>query len=103
MKKIKERHVLAAAYGLLNLADYLTTKKILKNGGRELNPIVRFLIKHNCFGAAKILTSASVMSSMCNENSDQSTNRGLVGFYTLIVANNLAQIIIQEKNKKTKV
>lgn len=42
---------------VLNILDYLTTRKILKNGGVELNPIMKWCIEKNLFMPVKsILT-----------------------------------------------
>jgi hypothetical protein len=54
--------VLALSFGTLNLADYLTTRRILNIGGEELNPIANFLIRKKCFGAFKIAATLRVMN-----------------------------------------
>lgn len=37
--EINKNGVMDLAFGTLNLADYLTTKRILNTGGEELNPV----------------------------------------------------------------
>jgi hypothetical protein len=37
--------VMALSFGALNIADYMTTKKILSSGGEEYNPVADFLMR----------------------------------------------------------
>lgn len=102
MKKnqIKGRHIEAAIYGLLNIADYVTTKEILKNGGEELNPIARFLMKYKCFGIVKCFSTIATIGMMAEEDSSKSVNRSLIGLYSFVVLNNINVILRQRKNKQ---
>jgi hypothetical protein len=51
---------------LLNAADVLTTLAILKRGGKEENPIMRWLIDRNLFLPAKaLLTLVVCLALVC--------------------------------------
>jgi hypothetical protein len=62
---------MALSYGALNIADYVTTKKILNTGGEELNPIANFFIKRNCFG---IFKTAATLAGMLAIYGDEKPN-----------------------------
>jgi len=40
---------------VLGILDYLTTRKILKNGGVELNPVMKWCIEKNLFIPVKAM------------------------------------------------
>jgi len=46
---------------VLNILDYLTTRKILKNGGVELNPIMKWCIEKNLFMPVKSILTLFVV------------------------------------------
>ena len=47
--------LLAVLFIILNILDVTTTRKVLRDGGYEANPIVRFLIRLHLFIPAKII------------------------------------------------
>jgi hypothetical protein len=55
--KINKDAVMALSFGALNLADYLTTRRIISTGGEELNSVADFLIRKKCFGIVKTVTT----------------------------------------------
>jgi len=85
--------ILALSFGALNLADYLTTKRILNTGGEELNPVVDFLIKKKCFGLFKIVSTAAGMVMISIEEKPKAMSKALLGFYGFVVANNVKEIL----------
>lgn len=58
---IGKNTMMALSFGALNLADYMTTRKILNSGGEEYNPVTDFLMSKNCFGIFKIATTLTGM------------------------------------------
>lgn len=48
-------YILCALIGLLNVVDIYLTKKVLAAGGVELNPVMRWFIRHNLFIFAKVV------------------------------------------------
>jgi hypothetical protein len=92
--------VMALSFGALNLADYLTTKSILKNGGREANPICDFFIRKKCFGIFKIVTTLTGMLSIYTEEKPRFVSKTLLGFYGFVVAHNLKEIVQQRRETK---
>ena len=46
---------------VLGILDYLTTRKILKNGGVELNPIMKWCIEKNLFMPVKSILTLFVV------------------------------------------
>lgn len=95
---MKKNESLSILYGILNLLDYLTTKKILKNGGYEKNPIANFLIKKKIFGVSKTISTAMGMTSIYSDDEQSNITKGLIGIYGLVVFNNLIQILKQKKS-----
>ena len=87
--------VMALSFGALNIADYWTTKIILKNGGRECNPVVDFFIEKNCFGVFKIATTLTGMLSIYAEEKPRFVSKGLLGLYGFVVGHNLKEIVLQ--------
>jgi len=97
----KQNISMATSYGILNLIDYITTKRILKDGGEECNPIVDFLIKKNCFGAVKIASTLIGMYVIYNEKSPKFVSRSLLTVCSIVVANNVTEILkYKEEIKK---
>ena len=89
----------ALTFAALNVADYITTKKILKDGGEELNPIVRFFIKKKCFGLLKFVTTLLGIATICNDEKPKISTKTLLTMYSLVVSSNVNQIIQQEKSR----
>jgi len=42
-------------FGILTVLDYVFTSLILSQGGRELNPVMAWVIERNLFGASKLV------------------------------------------------
>jgi len=99
-KIFNKSSIMALTFGALNVADYVTTKKILKTGGKELNPIVNFFIKKKCFGIVKIITTLFCMGMIYKEEDPKNTSKILVGLYSAIVSNNIKEIIQHKKEIK---
>jgi len=89
--------IMILSYGALNLADYMTTRRILNTGGEELNPVVNFFIKKKCFGVFKIVSTAVGMILISIEDKPKAMSKALLGLYGLVVANNVKEIF---KNKR---
>lgn len=102
MKKDRSDELYAASYVALNLADYLTTKKILKEGGYEYNPIARFLIKKKCFGVFKIISTLMGVTAIYLDEKPKTHSKTLIGIYSFVVANNLNQIMQHKKSLQNK-
>jgi hypothetical protein len=92
--------VMALSFGALNLADYLTTKNILANGGEEYNPVCDFFIRKNCFGIFKTATTLAGMLSIYKEEKPKFVSKALLGFYGFVVAHNLKEIAKQRREAK---
>ena len=94
--KIDKNVALALTFGALNIADYLTTKRILKNGGVELNPFVNFLIKHKCFGVYKTFSTLAGAFSILIEEKPKKMTKLLILIYSFVVAHNIKEIVKYE-------
>jgi hypothetical protein len=92
--------VMALSFGALNLADFLTTKKILKDGGREANPICDFFIRKKCFGTFKIATTLTGLLSIYAEEKPKYVGKALLDFYGFVVGHNLKEIVLQRRETK---
>ena len=55
-------YVLIAILGVLNLLDAVTTMRIIAAGGRELNPVLRWLFQRMEIGAALALIKGFLMA-----------------------------------------
>lgn len=100
MSNIDKDGVMALSFGALNLADYLTTRRILNTGGEELNPIANFLIRKNCFGIFKTVSTLAGMSVIYSEEEPKMMSKALLGLYGLVVAHNLKEIVQHEREIK---
>ncbi len=104
MKKKKsgldKNGVMSLSFGALNIADYLTTKRILNTGGEELNPIANLFIRKNCFGIVKIATTLAGMLSIYVEEKPKIVSKALLGLYGVVVANNIKEIVQHERELK---
>lgn len=97
---IGKNGVMALSFGALNIADYLTTKNILNNGGGEYNPIVNFFIRRNCFGIFKIATTLTGMLAIYAEEKPRIVSKTLLGFYGFVVAHNMKEIVLHRRETK---
>ena len=98
--EIDKDGVMALSFGALNLADYLTTKRILNTGGEELNPIADFLIRNKFFGAFKIAATLTGMVGIYAEEKPKIMSKSLLGFYGAVVAHNIKEIVQHERKMK---
>jgi hypothetical protein len=97
--KLKSNEKMALSYIALNLADYCTTKYLLKHGGQELNPIARFLMKKKRFGLFKFISTAIGSSIMYFEDQPEESSKTIIGIYSAVVLNNFIQILKYKSNK----
>jgi Na+/serine symporter len=97
--KNKDAAAMALSFAILNTADYLTTKKLLKDGGEELNPIVRFFIKKKCFGLLKIVTTILGVATIYRDAKPKAATKTLISIYGLVVSSNINQIIQYNKSR----
>ena len=95
--EIDKNGVMALSFGALNLADYLTTRRILNTGGEELNPIADFLIRKKCFGAFKLASTLAGMTAIYTDDKPKITSKVLLGFYGAVVAHNIKEIVQHER------
>ncbi len=93
--KIDKDGVMALSFGALNLADYLTTRRILNTGGEELNPMANFLIRKNCFGIFKAVSTLAGMAAIYADE-PKITSKVLLGIYGAVVAHNIKEIVLHE-------
>lgn len=94
--QINKDEIMALSFGLLNLADYLTTRRILNTGGEELNPVADFLIRKNCFGIFKASSTIAGMAAIYFEDQPKFMSKALLGLYGAVVAHNIKEIILHE-------
>ena len=103
-KKVKaglnKNGAVALSFGALNIADYLTTKIILRDGGKEYNPVADFFIRKKCFGIFKITTTLTGMLSIYVEEKPKFVSKALLGFYGFVVAHNLREIVQHRRETK---
>ncbi|MFH1327533.1 MAG: DUF5658 family protein [Candidatus Bathyarchaeota archaeon] len=92
--------VMALSFGALNIADYLTTRNILKNGGKEFNPVCNFFIKKKCFGIFKIATTLTGMLAIYAEEKPRIMSKALLGIYGFVVAHNVKEIVLHRRETK---
>lgn len=85
--------VMALSFGALNIADYMTTQKILNSGGEELNPIADFLMRKKCFGIFKIASTLTGMLTIYADVMPKAMSKAMLGLYGAVVANNIKEII----------
>jgi hypothetical protein len=97
---IGKNTLMTLSFGALNLADYMTTKKILNTGGEELNPIANFLMKRNLWGFTKILTAVIGMYLTYKDKEVSILSKVAVGSYGIVVGHNLKEIVKHKKELK---
>lgn len=84
---------MALSFGALNLADYLTTKRILNTGGDEYNPVANFLVKKKCLGLFKTATTLVGMCAIYDDEEPKTISKALLGFYAVVVGHNVKEIV----------
>ena len=91
--------LLAVFFIILNILDVSTTNKALKQGGREVNPLARLLMKLHLFIPAKILVTCLVVFLMLNADEETGIMLGTIccGIYAVIVGSNYRTLRIQAK------
>jgi len=94
--QVGQDEIMALSFGLLNLADYLTTRRILNTGGEELNPVADFLIRKNCFGIFKAVSTVAGMTAIYADEKPKIMSKALLGFYSFVVAHNIKEIVLHE-------
>lgn len=94
--KIDKDAAMALSYGALNLADYLTTRRILNTGGEELNPVADFLMRKKCFGVFKTVATLAGMAAIYNDEKPKVLSKALLGFYGFMVGHNVKEIVQHE-------
>lgn len=94
--EIDNDEIMALSFGVLNLADYLTTRRILNTGGEELNPVANFLIRKNCFGIFKTVSTLAGMAAIYMEEEPKITSKALLSIYAFVVAHNIKEIVQHE-------
>ena len=87
--QIDKDGAMALSFGVLNLADYLTTRRILNTGGEEFNPVVDFLIRKKCFGIFKTVSTLAGMAAIYADEKPKIMSKALLGFYGVVVAHNV--------------
>jgi hypothetical protein len=83
----------------LNVADYITTRVVLSHGGRELNPIMRWIIDGGLFIPAKIILTGIIISGLYFTSASFPvitiiTGWAIVIYYAWVVLHNLSQIFM---------
>ena len=92
--------LLAIIFVILNILDISTTRKILRDGGYEANPIARLLMHFHLFIPAKIIMIIIVLSMMIVLKEDTGIMLGIIvcGIYGFIVWNNYRTIRLQRED-----
>lgn len=90
---------------LLNTADYFTTRKILKAGGIELNPVVKWIIAKKLFGVFKAVSTLFIVSIVWYYCARHATIMLIASIviciiYIAVVINNVRQLCILKRNLK---
>ena len=82
--------LLAVFFIILNILDVSTTNKALKQGGREVNPLARLLMKLHLFIPAKVLITCLVVFTMFYADEGTGITLGIFCccIYTVIVGSN---------------
>ena len=99
ISKINDDGIMALSFGVLNVADYLTTRRILKTGVEELNPIANFLLKKNCFGIFKTISTLVGIAAIYGEDKPNYVGKTLLIYYAFIVGHNIKEIVLHEMRK----
>jgi len=94
--------LLATLFIILNVLDITTTRKALRNGGYEVNPIARLLMRFHLLVPAKIMMVIIVLWLIAVSDENTSITMGIIGcvFYGFIVLNNFRTIRLQSRRIK---
>ena len=92
--------LLAMLFIILNILDVTTTRKVLRNGGYEANPIARLLMRCHLFMPAKIAMVIIVLLLMVIAGEETGINTAILccGIYGFIVWNNFETIRLQSQD-----
>jgi hypothetical protein len=92
--------LLAILFLILNILDITTTRKVLRNGGYEANPIARLLMRFNLFLPAKIIMVLLILLIMLMADEETGIKTGLLccGIYGFIVWSNFRTLRLQSQN-----
>ncbi len=90
--------LLAMLFIILNILDVTTTRKVLKNGGYEANPIARLLMRFHLFLPAKIIMVLVILLIMADEETGIKTGIICCGIYIFIVWNNCRTLRLQSQD-----
>ena len=93
--------LLAVLFIILNILDVTTTRKVLRDGGYEANPIVRFLIRLHLFIPAKVLMVVIILIIMLGFDRETGITTGVIccGIYLFIVGNNYRTLRLQAQEQ----
>jgi len=92
--------LLAILFIILNILDITSSRKVLRNGGYEANPIARLLMRYQLFIPAKIVMVMIIilMMAMLDENAGIKLGIICCGIYGFIVWNNFRAIRLQSQD-----
>ena len=92
--------LLAIIFIILNILDITTTRKVLRNGGYEANPIVRLLMRFHLFIPVKIVMIFIILLMMAVMDENTGISLGIIccGIYGFIVLNNVRTISLQSQD-----
>jgi hypothetical protein len=92
--------LLALLFIILNIMDITTTRKVLRNGGYEANPIARLLMRFRLFLPAKIgmIIIILLLMAVMDENTGIALGIICCGIYIFIVWNNYRTISLQAQD-----
>ena len=92
--------LLAIIFIILNILDITTTRKVLRNGGYEANPIDSLLMRFHLFIPVKIgmIIFILLMMAALDENTGITLGMIVCGIYGFIVWNNFRTIKLQAKD-----
>ena len=92
--------LLAIIFVILNILDITTTRKVLRDGGYEANPIANLLMRFHLFIPAKIIMIIIVLSMMTVLDENTSITLGIIvcGIYGFIVWNNFRTVRLQSQD-----
>lgn len=92
--------LLAILFIILNILDITTTRKVLRNGAYEANPLARLLMRFHLFLPAKIITVLLILLIMIMAEEEIGIKTGLIccGIYGFIVWNSFRTIRLQAQD-----
>jgi len=92
--------LLAILFIILNILDITTTRKVLRNGGYEANPLAKLLMRFHLFIPAKIVMVMIILLMMAVLDENTGIKLGIIccGIYGFIVWNNIRAIRLQSQD-----